>query len=300
MLGGASSFSSLDMAHGYFQVQMHPDSMHLTAFRVPWGLYEFERMPQGLCTSPSTFQCIMEYLFGDMNLVKVLLYLDDILVFAPNIDEHIKRLDEVLARLISAGLKPNKKKCRFFQPEVKYLGHLVSSKGISADPEKVDKVRNWPVPTNSEQLSSFLGLTSYYRRFINGFAEVAAPLHAVVVAQKRGEPTSPMPWTPEADRAFSRLKILIPEAPVLAYPQFDKDFVLEIDASLKGLGACLSQFDSDGVLHPVAFASRALRGAECRYPDYSSFKLELLGLKWAVADKFGDLLNGSSMFGAYG
>ena len=137
---------------------MHPDSMHLTAFKVPWGQYEFERMPQGLCTSPSTFQRIMEYLFGDMNLVKVLLYLDDILVFAPNIDEHIKRLDEGLARLISAGRKLNKKKCRFFQPEVKYLGHLVSSKGISADPEKV---RNWPVPTNSEQLSSFLGLTSY-------------------------------------------------------------------------------------------------------------------------------------------
>ena len=165
----------------------------------------------------------MEYLFGDMNLVKVLLYLDDILVFAPNIDEHIKRLDEVLARLISAGLKLNKKKCRLFQPEVKYLGHLVSIKGISADPEKVEKVRNWPVPTNSAQLASFLGLTSYYRRFINGFAEVAAPLHAVVVAQKRGESTSPMPWTLEADRAFSRLKILITEAPVLAYPPFDKD-----------------------------------------------------------------------------
>ena len=101
-----------------------------------------------------------------------------------------------------------------------------------------------------------------------------------------------MPWTPEADRAFSRLKMLITEAPVLAYPQFDKDFVLEIDASLKGVGACLGQFDSDGVLHPVAFASRALHGAECRYPDYSSFKLELLGLKWAVADKFGELLMG--------
>ena len=151
---------------------MHPDSMHLTAFRVPWGLYEFERMPQGLCTSPSTFQRIMEYLFGDTNLVKVLLYLDDILVFAPNIDEHIKRLDEVLARLISAGLKLNKKKCRLFQPEVKYLGHLVSSKGISADPEKVEKVRNWPVPTNSPQLASFsrgnVLLQTFHKWFCRG------------------------------------------------------------------------------------------------------------------------------------
>ena len=105
-----------------------------------------------------------------------------------------------------------------------------------------------------------------------------------------------MPWTPEADHAFSRLKILIMETPVLAYPQFDKDFALEIDASLKGLGVCLSQFDSDGVLHPVGFASRALCGAECRYPDYSSFNLELLGLKWAVADNFGDLLMGHQCF----
>ena len=268
---------------------MHANSAHLTAFRVPRGLFQFNRLPQGLCTSPSTFQRVMEYLFSDMNMVKLLLYLDDVLVFSSSFTDHLERLEEVLTRLKSAGLKLNGKKCKLFQSEVTYLGHVVSSKGIAVEPSKIDKIRLWPVPQNQEQLASFLGLAWYHRRFISGFSKLAAPLHALKCSWGKGGNTGStmkVIWTPEADMSFQALKQALTNAPVLAYPKFDSGFVLEVDASFKGLGACLSQYDDNDQLHPVCYASRGLRGSEQRYPDYSSFKLELLGLKWAVVDKF--------------
>ena len=272
---------------------MEESSIPLTAFRVPWGLYEFTRLPQGLVNSPGTFMRIMEYLFGDLNISKLLLYLDDILVFSSSQSEHMERLDEVFSRLIAAGLKLNGKKCSFLQTETLYLGHVVNQHGISMDPSKVEKIKSWPIPQTSEQLASFIGLASYYRRFIKGFAAIAAPLHALKPSYtRRGEGTTSFDWTPEADSAFLRLKEALVQAPVLAYPRFNQDFILEIDASLKGLGACLSQIDENGEVHPLAYASRGLRGSELKYRDYSSFKLELLGLNWAVTEKFGDLLMG--------
>ena len=290
VLGEATIFSSLDLSHGYFQVVMDTDSIPLTAFRVPWGLFEFLRLPQGLCGSPGTFQRVMEYLFGDLNGRSVLLYLDDILVFSSDIPEHIERLHEVFRRLEGAGLKLNGKKCCLFQTELKYLGHIVSSSGVSVDPDKVNRVRCWPTPENQESLASFLGLASYYRRFIRGFSGLAAPLHELRCTA--GSRTARLEWNTKAEAAFVNLKKALTEAPVLAYPRFDRGFTLEVDASFQGLGACLSQLGDDGQLHPVAFASRGLRGSERNYPDYSSFKLELLGLKWAIVDKFGDLIMG--------
>ena len=143
-LGGACFFSALDLAHGYFQVVMHPSSIEKTAFRVPWGLYEFLRMPQGLCNSPSTFQRTMEFVLGDMNLTEVLLYLDDILVFSSTLEEHLERLGKVLTRLRIHGLKVKGKKCAFVKKSVRYLGHIVSDEGIAVDTEKVEKVQSWP------------------------------------------------------------------------------------------------------------------------------------------------------------
>ena len=293
-LGGSKMFSSLDLAHGYFQVVVHPNSVEKTAFRVPWGLYEFLRLPQGLSNSPSTFQRIMESIFADINLTEVVLYLDDLLVFSSNFEEHLNRLDKVLSRLEDNGLKLKGSKCKLFQSSVSHLGHIVSENGVEVDPDKVERVRNWTTPTNLEQLRSFLGLASYYRRYVSGFAKIAKPLHDVTAkaGEKVGKARGPWPWTCEADVAFRTLKQALCETPVLAYPCFDKDFVLEVDASLKGLGACLSQQDDSGRLHPVAYASRCLRGAEKNYSDLSSFKLELLALKWAVTEKFRDYLLG--------
>ena len=294
-LGGSRFFSSLDLAHGYFQVAMHENSIDKTAFRVPWGLFSFNRLPQGLCNSPCTFQRIMEAIFGDLNLSQVVLYLDDILVFSSTFDEHLERLGLVLERLICHGLKLKGTKCQLFRTEVKHLGHVVNGSGVTVDPEKVERVSSWPVPKTSDQLRSFLGLASYYRRFVPNFSAIAAPLHSLTNKsdEKAGKSNRLPPWPDDADAAFRELKKLLCQAPVLAYPCFSKEFSLEVDASLKGLGACLTQVGEDGLAHPVAYASRSLRGAEKNYSDLSSFKLELLGLKWAVSEKFRDYLLGT-------
>ena len=129
---------------------MHPNSVHITAFRVPWGLYEFLRLPQGLINSPSTFQQIMEMVFGDINLSELVLYLDDVLVFSSTFSEHLERLDEVFKRLKHHGLKLKGSKCKLFQRSVSHLGHIVSDQGVSVDPGKVERIKNWQVPRNSE------------------------------------------------------------------------------------------------------------------------------------------------------
>ena len=293
-LGGSQYFSSLDLTHGYFQVSLHPNSIAKTAFRVPWGLYEFLRLPQGLTNSPSTFQRVMELIFGDLNLSEVILYLDDVLVFSETFDEHLVRLDKVFSRITENGLKLKGSKCKLFQTSISHLGHVVSDTGIAVDPEKVARVRDWPIPASPSQLRSFLGLASYYRRYVKGFSAIAAPLHKLSVKspEQAGKSAGPFEWSAEANEAFETLKRALCEAPVLAFPRFDRDFVLEIDASMKGLGACLSQYDEGGNLHPVAYASRGLRGAERNYSDFSSFKLELLALKWAVSEKFKEYLLG--------
>lgn len=134
VLGGARYFSSLDLSHGYFQVAMDQDSIEKTAFRVPWGLFEFHRMPQGLCNSPSTFQRLMELIFGEMNMTNLVLYLDDILVFLTTFEERLTRLGEVFKRVINHGLTLKGEKCNLFQLQVHHLGHIVSADGVSVDP----------------------------------------------------------------------------------------------------------------------------------------------------------------------
>ena len=290
-LRDAKYFTSMDLVHGYFQVVMDPTSIDVTAFRVPWGLYEFTRMPQGLVNSPSTFQRTMEYILGDLNLSQIILYLDDILVFSSTFEQHLERLDLVLTRLAENGLKVKGKKCHFVQQEVEYLGHVVTSEGVRMDPGKVEKIRTWPRPQNGKDVSSFLGLASYYRRFIDGFSSIAAPLHQV--AEKGKGSKTKFVWGQAQEEAFEILKSQLTSTPVLTYPKFDEEFIVEVDASKKGLGACLLQKGEDGKVHPIAYASRSLRGAERNYSDFSSFKIELLALKWAITEKFAPYLMSS-------
>ena len=294
ILGGARYFTTLDLAHGYYQVTMDKDSIEQTAFRVPWGLYEYMRMPQGLSNAANTFQRVMVFIFADMNLLELVLYLDDILIFSSTLEEHLVRLEKVLARLDQFGLKLKGKKCHMLQREVEYLGHVVDARGVQVSQEKVQRIREWPTPTTGREVSSFLGLASYYRRFIEGFSRIAAPLHALV-AKTRSTTDSKAGnfiWTAKESEAFEKLRTVLSSTPVLAYPNFQKEFILEVDASFKGLGACLMQADEDGKAHPIAYASRGLRGAEKNYSDLSSFKVELLAFKWAVTEKFSSYLLG--------
>ena len=274
-LGEANYFSTLDLASGYWQIEMEESSRPKTAFATHQGLFEFTRMPFGLCNAPATFQRLMQVILAGLEWKCCFVYLDDILVASRTFEEHLAHLVEVFSRLRKAGLRLKPKKCAFLRDEVAYLGHIISQEGIRPDPAKVHKVRTFPVPTDVTTLRQFLGLASYYRKFIPGFAKVASPLHDLT---KKG---SSFCWTSACDKAFQALKELMCDAPVLAYPRFGADatFVLETDASTLGLGAILSQSQPDGMVHPIAYASRSLQPAE---KNYGITELETLGLVWAV------------------
>ena len=175
-LEGARFFCSLGLASGYWQVEMDAADREKTAFVTQGGLYEFRVMPFGLVNAPATFERLMERVLRGIAWSECLVYLDDILVFGPNF-ETLARLESVLDRLGAAGLKLKAKKCQLFQEEIPFLGHIVAAVGIGADPAKCQQVRDWPVPRDLHEVRSFVGLCLYYRRHIQGFTELAAPLY---------------------------------------------------------------------------------------------------------------------------
>ena len=274
-IGRARYFTTFDLSAGYWQIQLDPCATEKTAFTTHCGLFEFTRMPFGLCNAPSTFQRVMQTVLAGLEGKSCFVYIDDILVCSRSFEEHIAHLREVLERLRRANLKLKLAKCSFLCKSVQYLGHVISREGISPDPAKTSKVREFPVPTDVTKLRQFLGLASYYRRFMPNFAKVSGPLHSLT---KKGVHFE---WTVACQKAFDQLKHMLCSAPVLAYPQFGPghQFTLETDASLAGLGAVLSQQDEKGRLHPVAYASRTLHKHEQNYPIT---ELETLGLVWAV------------------
>ena len=298
-LKGAKYFSSLDLAHGYHQVPMSEKDIEKTAFRVgTGGLYEFLKMPFGVCNGPGTFMRMMDRIFGDVNFQCVLIYLDDILVPADSFDQMLERLDMVFSRLENFELKVKPEKCHFFKEKLHFLGHVVSEDGVATDPEKTRAISDWAPITSETELRSFLGLASYYRRYVKNFASVAAPLHALLSGggkkKNKRDVVSKWPecWTPECEESFAELKRKLTSAPVLGYPDFTKPFILEIDASFSGLGAVLSQDQESGRV-VLCYASRGLRSHERNMSNYSSTKLELLALRWAITIKFRDLLIGA-------
>lgn len=296
-LTNAQWFSTLDLASGYNQVPVAEPDRAKTAFCTPFGLFEWNRMPFGLCNAPGTFQRLMQRLFGDQQCRSLLLYLDDIVVFSSTVEQHLERLSVVLERLQSENLKVKLSKCAFFQRQVHYLGHVISDQGVSTDPSKVEVVANWQPPSTVSELRSFLGFASYYRRFVEGFAKLAAPLHKLVAELSNAKPRRTSKcvigdrWTAECQQSFVALKTRLTTAPVLAYADFSIPFILEVDASYGGLGAVLSQ-EQGGKVRPIAYASRGLRPTERNMANYSSMKLEFLALKWAMTEKFREYLLG--------
>ncbi|KAL5516401.1 hypothetical protein EMCRGX_G001711 [Ephydatia muelleri] len=255
-LSGSKWFSTLDLASGYWQVEMDPADKEKTAFITPFGLHQFRVMPFGLTNAPSTFQRLMSMVLAGLSWVTCLVYLDDIIIFSRTVEEHLQRLTEVLQRLKEAGLKIKPSKCHLLCKSVRYLGYVVSEKGIAADADKIKCVENWPTPTDHESLRQFLGFASYYRKFIRNFADTAAPLHALT------EKSKPWHWTELCDKAFVALTGKLASPPILSFPQFDRTFVVDADASQEGVGAVLSHLDDGRV---IAYASRVLTKAECQY-----------------------------------
>ena len=226
-LDGACYFTSLDLSSGYWQVELDEDAREKSAFTTYHGLYEFIRIPFGLCNAPATFQRVMQAVLAGLEWRSCFVYLDDILIASRTFDEHLKHIKEVLERLRTAGLRLKPKKCLFLREEVPYLGHVISASGIKPDPSKTAEVKAFPVPCDVTAVRQFIGLASYYRRFVPGFASIAAPLRALT------KKNAVFTWTPECQTAFDRLKDLLVTAPVLAFPRFgpDAEFTLETDAS---------------------------------------------------------------------
>lgn len=257
-LSEAKWFSTLDLKSGYWQVEVHPDDREKTAFSVGSGLMQFKVLPFGLCNASATFERLMDCVLRGLTWKTCLVYLDDIIVFGKTFEEHISNLRGVFQRLRGAHLKLSPKKCHLFRGQVKYLGHVVSSEGVSTDPEKIEAVRTWPIPKDRRELRSFLGLASYYRRFIKGFANTARSLHQLT------EKGRPFLWTDMCDKSFEELKGALCKAPVLRYPKPGQKFILDTDASNHGIGAVLSQV-TDGEEAPVAYFSKTLSKAERNY-----------------------------------
>ena len=262
-------FTSFDLVQGYLQMAMEEANIPKTAFCAgSSGLFEFTRMPFGLTNAGASFCRLMEMVIGDQQFVTLLFYLEDICIFANSADQMLDRIELVFSRLKQYQLKIKPKKSFFFQMEVSFLGHVLSAKGISPNPEKVDKLWDWPIPKTSKEVHSFIGLASYYLRFIPNFAKWSKPLNALIMppahqAKVRcGEMTkselTEFVWSKECQEGFDALKHALTTAPVLAYPDYTQPFILETDASLKGLGAVLSQNGKDGEVCVIAYASRSL------------------------------------------
>lgn len=282
-LNGAMYFSSLDLNQGYMQIKLTESSIPKTAFITPDGLYEFTRMPFGLCNAPATFQRIMDITLSGLKWNQCLVYLDDIVIYGNTLEEHNKHLVNVLQRIEDSGMTIKPSKCAFGVTELKFLGHIVSGQGIHMDPEKVRAIKELKEPTNVTEIRSFIGAASYYRRFVKDFAKIAEPMTKLtrdkVVFQ----------WEKEQQKAFDTIKEALMTQPILCH--FDPKLPIELrtDACGYGLGAILLHEFPDKTKRVITYASRLLQGAEL---NYAISEKECLAIVWAV-DKFKTYLMGS-------
>ena len=258
-LNFSSWYSTVDMRQGFWQVRVAESDRPKTAFSIPGsGLWQFVCMPFGLANSPQTFERLVEKVLSGLSWKICLVYLDDIIIFSKTFEEHISNLDQVLQRLREANLKLSPKKCTLLQSQVTFLGHVVSKDGISTDPEKIKSVTEWPVPKNVKQVRSFLGLCSYYRRYVKHFSNLARPLHRLTELDRQ------FVWNEECQKSFDSLKLALTTAPILGYPSSDGQFILDCDASNEGVGAVLSQVQGDQE-KVIGYFSKTLSRPERHY-----------------------------------
>lgn len=274
--GKANFFTIFDLNSAYHQIPLEKSSRPVTSFCVPWNLYQYTRVPMGLAVGAQTLTRLLDMIFHDLKFKIVFNYLDDLLVYSESWDEHVKHLEEVLKRLKGAGLTVNPEKVQFGRTDISFLGHLVSNKGISIDPERTQGIRDFAAPRDAKGISRFLGMVNFYRKFIPNVAELAAPLNSL---RKKG---ARFIWGEEQNKSFETLKSAIMSPPVLRMPDFSLPFVLQTDASSVAIAAVLQQ-EVDGVRQPIAFASRTLTPQERKAS--SVYELECLAVVFGV-DKF--------------
>ena len=216
-LNGEKYFSSIDLSSAYYQCELSDESKKLTAFATRRGHFEFNRMPFGLCGAPFTFQRMMNLVLTSENWQKCLIYLDHVLIFGRTFDEHLDRLHCILQKIFDAGIKLSPEKCVFFQKQLTFLGHVISSEGIKTDPQKVMAIKEWRRPCNVEQMRQFLGFANYYRRFIRHYAEFSAPLEDIMKISCQGNVNlgkkTMLKWNDSAAKSFESLKEALITAP---------------------------------------------------------------------------------------
>src|SRR5512138_3711058 len=267
-LKGATVFSKIDLRSGYHQLRIREEDIPKTAFTTRYGLYEFTVMSFGLTNAPAFFMNLMNKVFMEYLDKFVVVFIDDILIYSQSEEDHQHHLRRVLGKLREHQLYAKLSKCEFWLSEVKFLGHVISAKGVAVDPETVTAVTDWKQPKTVTQIRSFLGLAGYYRRFIENFSKIARPMTQLLKKEEK------FVWSPQCEKAFQTLKEKLVSSPVLILPDTRKDFMVYCDASRQGLGCVLMQ---DG--HVVAYASRQLRPHEGNYPTHD---LELAAVVHAL------------------
>jgi len=274
---GAKYFSKIDLRSGYHQIRIAEEDVHKTAFRTRYGHFEFRVLPFGLTNAPATFQGMMNDLFREYLDDFVNVYIDDIVIFSKSRKEHLEHLHKVLEILRRNKLYGKLSKCEFFKRDMEFLGHIVSQEGIKVDPKKTKVVEEWLTPKTIHDVRSFLGMTNYYRKFIQDYAQIIGPLTKLLRKDVNWE------WKHDQKKAFAQLKNKLISAPVLRKPDFQLSFTLTTDASDVAIGQVLSQDDGKGS-RPVAYELRRMTAAEMNYPIHEKELLAIIhGLKvWRV------------------
>src|ERR1044072_4226381 len=267
-LKGAAVCSKIDLRSGYHQIRVKEEDIQKTGFRTRYGHYEYLVMPFGGTNAPAVFMDYMNRIFHPFLDRFVVVFIDDILVYSKNEEEHREHLRQVLQILRAKKRYANAAKCEFWLEEVKFLRHVISREGIAVDPSKVEAVMAWERPKTMTEIRSFLGLAGYYRRFIEGFAKIAGPL------KKLTRKNQPFAWTEDGEQSFQEMKKWLTTAPVLTLPQEKEPYEVYCDASYQGLGCVLMQHHK-----AVAYASRQLKTHERYYPTHD---LELAAVVFAL------------------
>ncbi|GJT40345.1 putative reverse transcriptase domain-containing protein [Tanacetum coccineum] len=264
----SSVYSKIDLRSGYHQLRIREEDIPITAFRTRYGHYEFQVMPFGLTNAPAVFMDLMNRVCKPYLDKFVIVFIDDILIYSKNKEEHGEHLKTILNLLRSEKLYAKFSKCDFWLDSVQFLGHVIDSSGVHVDPAKIEAIKNWAAPTTPTEVRQFLGLAGYYRRFIKEFSLISKPLTKLTQKNK------PYVWGDDEEEAFQTLKLKLCSAPILSLPEGSEDFVVYCDASLKGFGAVLMQREK-----VIAYASRQLRKNE---ENYTTHDLELGAVVFAL------------------
>lgn len=271
----ARIYTKLDLRSAYNLICIKEGDEWKTAFLTTRGHYEYQVTPYGLANAPAVFQSFINEIFRYLLNQYVIAYIDDILIYSRSEAEHINHVKTVLTRLLKNQLYVKAEKCEFHVKQTSFLGYHISHQGVRMDEAKVKAVTEWPQPSTVKELQRFLGFANFYRRFIQNYSMVAAPLTLLL----KGKPAK-LKWSEEATQAFNTLKGKFTTAPILKHPDPNLPFIVEVDASESGIGAVLSQrHGQPGKLYPCAFFSRKLTAAE---QNYDVGNKELLSMKAVI------------------